>query len=176
MRDSELTQRQEEFCQQWIIDRVGMAAAVRAGYASQSAHVQASRLLKHAKVKTRIEQLQKEAAERNKVTVDRVIAQLSELRDKAVAAGQMGPAIRAEELRGKTIGCFVDKHTVTDIGSLSNGQLAAKLARQIADEDRPLARLIYRRLSAMIPDGFEPQPEISDDEVDRLLDGGNSLH
>ena len=176
MQVSELTPRQEEFCQQWIIDRVGVAAAIRAGYASQSAHVQASRLLRHAKVKTRIEQLQKEAAERNKVTVDRVIAQLSDLRDKAVAAGQMGPAIRAEELRGKTIGCFVDKHTVTDIGSRSTGQLAAVLARQFADDNRPLARLIYRRLLVMVPDGFDPPPEIPDDEIDRLLDGGHSLH
>ena len=113
MRYTELTPRQEEFCQQWIIDRVGVAAAVRAGYSSKTAHVQASRLLKHAKVKARVEQLQKEAAERNRVTVDRVIAQLWDLWDKAVAAGQIGPAVRAEDLRGKTIGAFIDRTWLT---------------------------------------------------------------
>ena len=32
------------------------------------------------------------------------------------------------------------------------------------------------RLSAMVPDGFDSPPEIPDDEIGRLLDGGNSLH
>ena len=88
----------------------------------------------------------------------------------------MGPAIRAEELRGKTIGCFVDKHTVTEVRSLSDERLAAKLARQLGEGDRPLARQLFRKLLRSVPRGFEPRPEISDDEIDRLLDGGHSMH
>ncbi len=50
--------------------------------------------------------MQAEVRERTEVTVDSVIAKLDLLRDEAVRRGQMGPAIRAEELRGKTIGAF----------------------------------------------------------------------
>lgn len=94
MKSRVLTPKQSCFCREYLVDLNATAAAKRAGYAKGSAEVQGCRLLKNDKVASRIAELQAEAADRNKVTVDAVIAKLGNLRDQAVAAKQMGPAVR----------------------------------------------------------------------------------
>jgi phage terminase small subunit len=71
-----LTAQQERFCNEYIIDLIGSAAAERAGYASSNARAQASRLLKNDSVKQRIAELQASRAERVEVTQDMVISGL----------------------------------------------------------------------------------------------------
>ncbi len=103
-----LTPRQERFCEEYAIDLNATAAARRAGYSEKTAEQQGSRLLRNVQVKARIVELQDEVAERNKLSVDGVVTNLAELRDKAVAAGQMRPAIRAQELIGRTCRVQID--------------------------------------------------------------------
>lgn len=105
----QFTAKPARFCEEYVIDLNATQAAVRAGYAKGSAHVQASRLLSDANAKARMAELRAEVRERNDVTVDHLVAKLVELRDRAVTAGQMGPAIRAEERRGKTVAAFIDQ-------------------------------------------------------------------
>jgi hypothetical protein len=59
--------------------------------------------------------------------VDGVVAKLAELRDEAIAAGQMGPAVRAQELIGRTIGAFVDRQQIGQ-ETLSREQIIEQLA------------------------------------------------
>ncbi len=137
--------QQEGFCREYVIDVTNQAAAaIRAGYSAKTAASQASRLLKNVNVAARVAELQSEAAERSEVTVDDVIAELVELRDGAKAAKQFGPAIRAEELRGKTLGMFVDtkRHETSEmtdeslvegIRKLAGDDAAAKAAKTLRD-------------------------------------------
>ncbi len=122
-----LTPRQQRFCQEYAIDLNATAAARRAGYSEKTVHVQGPRLLANVRVAGRIAELQDEVAERNALSVDGVVTNLAELRDKAVAAGQMGPAIRAQELIGRTIGAFVDRQ-LTGQDTLSREQIIEQLA------------------------------------------------
>lgn len=50
-----LTPRQLRFVEEYVLDRNGKQAAIRAGYSAASAEVQASRLLRHAQVKAEID-------------------------------------------------------------------------------------------------------------------------
>ena len=50
-----LTDRQKLFVQEYLIDLNGKAAAIRAGYAARSAEVEASRLLRKAKVRALVD-------------------------------------------------------------------------------------------------------------------------
>ena len=143
-----LTPRQERFCQEYAIDLNATGAARRAGYSEKTAEQQGSRLFRNVQVKTRIAELQDEVAERNKLSVDGVVAKLAELRDKAVAARQMGPAIRAQELIGRTIGAFVDRQ-LTGQDVLSREQLI----EQLAEGDPTRRKLAEQLLSA--PRSFE---------------------
>jgi phage terminase small subunit len=121
------------------------AAARRAGYSEKTVHVQGPRLLANVRVASRIAELQDEVAERNKLSVDGVVAKLAELRDAAIAAGQMGPAVRAQDLIGRTIGAFVDRSLIGQdqlsreqiIEQLSEGDPhRRKMAEQLLDYPR----------------------------------------
>jgi phage terminase small subunit len=71
--------RQESFCQQYVIDKNGTKAAIRAGYSKKTADQQASRLLTNVKIQARVQELLDEAAVRAKLTGDQVISELRSL-------------------------------------------------------------------------------------------------
>jgi phage terminase small subunit len=72
--------KRERFCQQYVIDLNGRAAAVRAGYKDGSGtDVTASRLLADAKVKARIAELQAKVANRLEITAERVLRETARL-------------------------------------------------------------------------------------------------
>jgi hypothetical protein len=88
----------------------------------------ASRLKQHPEVQARLAELLTAGAERAEVTVQRVVMQLYELHDKAVAAKQFGPATRCLELIGRTEGAFVDNLRMTAVEGVSDEELLARLA------------------------------------------------
>jgi phage terminase small subunit len=74
-----LNDKQELFCQEYLKDLNGTKAATRANYSEATAQEQASRLLSNVMVQERIAELQKEAADRNKIQVDQVLQELKAL-------------------------------------------------------------------------------------------------
>ena len=71
--------KQERFCQEYVIDYNGAAAASRAGYSEKRAAAQASVLLKQADVLNRVKELQAEQAARLGLSADRVIMELMDV-------------------------------------------------------------------------------------------------
>lgn len=74
--------RQQRFVNEYLIDRNGARAYIRAGYKVKNegvAAVMASRLLRDDKVKKAIEAGEAELAERNKITQDKVLNRLWEM-------------------------------------------------------------------------------------------------
>lgn len=68
-----LTARQSAFCDEYIVDHNGAAAARRAGYSEAAAKETAYQLLKRPAIRERIAELEAERAERLGFTVDNVI-------------------------------------------------------------------------------------------------------
>jgi phage terminase small subunit len=124
----QLTDRQERFCREYLVDLNATQAAKRAGYSSHTANEQAARLLAKASVKARVTELQNAAAKRNDVTVDDVIQMLLQSYKNATAANQHGPAVRAVELLGKWHGMFKDKVEMSDVRAASDNDLVAALS------------------------------------------------
>jgi hypothetical protein len=75
-----------------------------------SAEVNASRLLKNAKILDRVRELQAEAAQEVKETIDKCVAELNEDRRDAKAQGQHSAAISAVMGKAKLLGLVTDKH------------------------------------------------------------------
>jgi len=73
-----LTDKQERFCLEYIVDLDATAAAVRAGYSKRSAASQGSRLLKHANIKLRISELKRERERQTKYDAAFVLKRLGE--------------------------------------------------------------------------------------------------
>lgn len=71
-----LNLKQEQFCQEYIIDLNATQAYIRAGYEEKSANVTSSQLLANPKVQLRIQELMDERARRTEITQDKVLTEL----------------------------------------------------------------------------------------------------
>ena len=107
-KSTDLTRKEERFCENYIVDYNGTAAAKRAGYAEKSARVAASRLLKQDRVKARIRELQKEQAERLCLSSDLIVIRALELYDKCTQADvpDSKGAVKCLDLLARHLGMF----------------------------------------------------------------------
>lgn len=126
-----LTPKQELFVNEYLVDWNGTQAAIRAGYSERTAQEQASRLLTNEAIKRAVEASRQKVMDKVAVTVEKVLADLEEVRLKALEAKQFSPAVRASELQGKYLKMFFDGHTVdpTGVGAMSEEQLLVELRR-----------------------------------------------
>lgn len=76
---SELTDKQQRFVEEYLIDLNATDAAKRAGYSAKTAHVQGPRLLGNVRVAEAIQEAQGERSERTQLTADEVLRELAAL-------------------------------------------------------------------------------------------------
>lgn len=100
-----LTRKQEIFCEEYLIDLNGAAAARRAGYVESNAADTASDLLLRDAIRQRIEFLMEERRKRIGVNQDYVLNKLLEISNAGSESGQ----IRSLELLGKHQRMFNDE-------------------------------------------------------------------
>jgi phage terminase small subunit len=74
-----MTNKENSFCQEYIIDFNGTQAAIRAGYSKNSARQIAAQLLSKLNIQARINELLEERKERVEVKQDRVIYEMSKM-------------------------------------------------------------------------------------------------
>ncbi|ENF7816128.1 terminase small subunit [Enterobacter soli] len=117
-----LTIKQEAFCQAYI-ETGNASEAYRTAYAAdkmkaEAIHVKASELLSNGKVSVRLNELQGEIKQRHNVTVDSLLAELEEARQKALSAEtpQSSAAVAATMGKAKLTG--LDKQIVEMRGIL----------------------------------------------------------
>ena len=104
-----LTEKQERFCREYLVDADAKAAAVRAGYAA--GHGVAARLMRNAAIRERIREEMGVAERESGDRAEEIIAfltavmrgEIEELRSSAK------DRMRAAELLGKRYGVFDDK-------------------------------------------------------------------
>lgn len=79
LTDKPLTPKQQRFVEEYLIDLNGTQAAIRAGYSPKTAEVQASRLLRDAKVYAAVEARKKELSESLQITQERVLKEYARI-------------------------------------------------------------------------------------------------
>lgn len=124
-----LSDKQEMFCREYLVDLNGTQAALRAGYAKSGASVQASRLLANDKIRARVQELKDERAKELDLDAFWVLKRLKDISDRSMQAEPVKEydpdtgsfietgtyefdstgANRATELIGKHIGMFDPK-------------------------------------------------------------------
>lgn len=75
--ENKLTEKQEQFCNEYLIDLNATQAAIRAGYKEKTAYSAGQRLLKHVEIQKRIQQLKNERSERTEISQDMVLKELA---------------------------------------------------------------------------------------------------
>lgn len=81
-----LTDKQEMFCREYIVDLNATQAAIRAGYSENSANEQASQLLAKLSISSRVRELMSARAERLRIDGDWVLGRLIDICDKCMEA------------------------------------------------------------------------------------------
>lgn len=74
-----LTDKQEQFCLEYLTDLNATQAAIRAGYSENTANEQGSRMLAKVNVQRRIAELQAERAERLQIQQDDILRELASI-------------------------------------------------------------------------------------------------
>lgn len=74
-----LTDKQERFCQEYIIDLNATQAAIRAGYSESTANVQGSQNLVKLSIQSRIQELNKGRSEATGITQNRVLEEYAKI-------------------------------------------------------------------------------------------------
>jgi len=76
-KQQKLTDRQERFCLEYVVDLNATKAAIRAGYAEKNAYATGAENLRKPEIKKKIAQLQSEIAKRTEITADMVVRELA---------------------------------------------------------------------------------------------------
>ena len=120
-----LTDKQERFCREYIIDLNATQAAIRAKYSENTADVIGYENLGKPYMQARIAELQQAAAEKVAISAENVLKSIMDIRDSATAKLAMtskttgekigetmvdyNAGLRANELLGKHLALFTDK-------------------------------------------------------------------
>jgi len=99
-----LNEKQEKFCQAYVLTQNGAAAAREAGYATKSASVTGYKLMKDERIKLRIEDLGKEMT----TEID-VVTELEKQYTAAQQQGQGQVSLKALELLSRVRGNAADE-------------------------------------------------------------------
>ena len=104
-----LKPKHEEFCQQFMIDRKEAKAYIRAGYSATNAETSGPRLFRKVQIRARIDELTAELAERNKLSVDKILKLWGEVIDGETE--NTANKLIAGRDAAKHLGMFKDKET-----------------------------------------------------------------
>lgn len=119
--------RHEAFARHYVQHGIARHAYIAAGYQSRCddiggstpADACASRLLRHAKVKPRIERLQQAMAKLADITADTIATELEEARQLALKEGQSAAAVSATTAKAKLAGLMIERRENGDAGDFA---------------------------------------------------------
>lgn len=132
-----LTPRQRAFCNEYVIDFNGAAAAVRAGYSTNYPDRQAHQLLKNKGITHYIDYLTaSKAAKISAVDADYIVQGIIQIINRE--SGRDGDKLRGYELLARLKGLFIDKQEITgkDGGAIELEQ------RQVQEEANQVVHLL----------------------------------
>ena len=110
---AKLTDKQQAFVAEFLVDLNATQAAIRAGYSEKTAYSQGQRLLKNVEVDAAIKAAQAERAEKTQRTALDVLKDIQDVSKEARDGGDLKTALKGYELEGKHLGMFTEKHEHT---------------------------------------------------------------
>lgn len=151
-----LKEKQEKFCQSYLISKNATQSAIAAGYSERSAHNQGYRLLQDPAIVERLVALESEY----NTDVD-VITELEQQYEAAKANGNGATALKALEILSRIRGNNADDDAPQDMEGLE-GRICA--AMQVIGKDK-----MYELFMSTFPEDFdedyeEPEEEYEEEE------------
>ena len=132
------TSKEIKFIEQMVIycgKKTATQCAIDSGFGVRGARTRASELMAKTEIRDEIEFKLGEIRERYSIDKNKHFQELGELRDMAKETKNVNAAVRAEELRGKVAGFYIDKQIIAsaELISLPDGTKRAK--HELTEED-----------------------------------------
>ncbi len=130
-RETKFIDQMVQFCGK----KTATQCAIDSGYNSAGARTRASELMARADIRDEIDLRLEEVRKKWLITKDLHYQELGELRDMAKETKNVNAAVRAEELRGKVAGLYIDRSILasTKMVRLPNGTM--KLEQDLTESD-----------------------------------------
>lgn len=108
--ESKLTTKQLIFCKEYLIDYNATRSATVAGYSEKTADSQGSRMLKNVKIKTYLDEMTTQRAERLDVSADKILIEITKVAyvDIEDTETEVKPSdkLKALDMLGKHVGLY----------------------------------------------------------------------
>lgn len=131
-----LTDKQQRFVAEYLVDLNATQAAIRAGYSERTAYSQGQRLLKNVEVAKVLSDRAANTSERLDLSAERVLRGLFEEATRTGEGSSHGARVSAWGLLGKYHSLFTDKIEASVTADVTvadaRGQLESLIARQLA--------------------------------------------
>jgi len=124
------TTKQQRFIDEYLIDFNATQAAIRAGYSSDTAKQQGSRLLTNVDVRAAIDDAIRERSSRALVSQDAVLLGLLEEARYTGEGSSHSARVSAWAHIGKHLGMFIDR-----VHGVTRNELVAPPAKDLTDEE-----------------------------------------
>ena len=130
--------RTQKFIDQMVAycgKKTATQCAIDSGFGVAGARTRASELMAKESIRNEIERRLEETREKWGLTKDKHYQELGELRDMAKETKNVNAAVRAEELRGKVAGLYIDRQILaaTKMVRLPDGTM--KLEQDMTEQD-----------------------------------------
>ena len=109
--------------------------AIDSGYGVRGARTRASELMAKSEIRDEIEIKLSEIREKYSIDKNKHFKELGELRDMAKDTKNVNAAVRAEELRGKVAGFYIDKQIIASASLISLPDGTKKSPDELTEED-----------------------------------------
>ena len=166
----------DEYCSKFG-DISATQCAINAGYSRTSAHQRASELLdwrKHPEVRKEIDRRMDDTRKVWEIDRDKHLRSLNDIKKKADAKGLYGVSLKAEELRGKVAGLYIEKQMVMR-AELSQEELNEKWKSLFTNREemeaanREMLNDVWGREEILIEDTKELAKKTEDDKLGKQL-------
>ena len=165
-----ITPREQNFIDQMVSHygkKTATQCAIDSGYGVAGARSRATELMKRSEIRNEIDKRLEEIRKKWLITKDKHFQELGELREMAKTSKNVNAAVRAEELRGKVAGLYIDRQIMAtaNMRRLPDGTMKAE--SEMTQED-------YQALMNQILVDYKDVIETKDDEEVKRIANKNS--
>lgn len=132
---ADLTPKQAAFVTEYLIDRNATQAAIRAGYSSNTAESQGSRLLSKAKIKSELDRRGAKIAKNREITAELVLNGLLTEAERIGTNSSHGARVAAWRALGEYLALFKQRHEIETATKRDPQEIKAEVKAALAEID-----------------------------------------
>ena len=165
-----ITPKEQNFIDQMVSHygkKTATQCAIDSGFGVAGARTRATELMKRSDIRSEIDKRLEEIRKKWLITKDKHFQELGEIREMAKTSKNVNAAVRAEELRGKVAGLYIDRQIMAtaNMRRLPDGTMKAE--SEMTQED-------YQALMNQILVDYKDVIETKDDEEVKRIANKNS--